>query len=504
MKKNSPKASAPKPPTAANPGGELPDAVTAQPGARTAQEREEDRDANAVFRTLAAELGEGASVSLFRSHPAHGQMRPGYIGSLPIDQFTLENVTNLYGGGDFIAEGKTSAGNFAGQKRKFQIDHTIAPKNPRGEKEKPAAAPAGPSITEVMAAARAEQGPLVDLVKTVLARPQSAPDHTLILEVLKQSQASESRVMSVIQKMHDQTQTMMRELADSRGSGGAEEELEKFARMADMMGYSREGGREAAPVPAWVSLLESFAKPLAEVFAKQFAGGVAASPIAALPMAAATTQPNGTPPASPGGAAVDVTASPVTENQLPDAMNPILKYALANFKTSALKAAARLKNPFEFVDGVLSMAPDQYLPQIFNVARADDWFTQIFGNEAEALKHVQWLAEMREVMIAKALVHTAEQFSATQKTPEETARQFFGWCPINCAETILGAAEDAANWAELFEGAPVDPAWLETFRGEIVKTFSEGEKVETFPAQAAAAAPAASPKPASAAAKKQR
>ncbi len=508
------KAAAPNQPSVSNPGADLPAEVTAPEQAQGAREKQRAREEAEMFSMFRRELGGSGFVTLQRSHPNSGQHKPANIGTMASDDFTIERVMEIYGGGDFIARGRTAGGTFT-EERRFSIDHSIPPKNPKTPQGDKAAAPAldvAAIVREMSEAGRREAGIVVDLAKTILTRPQEGSGQMLeMFKFLAEQQAkSAEQFREMIQKSEDRTARILEKLAARDAAPAAEpakpllEQLEELKEVAAVLGLGK-GGDDSGD---WKKELIGMAREALPIVAArlQIAGAgpggfppqqvmqpaqlrpapalvSTGAPGAAQPLAPAGSAAAGAPGSQP--AALEITAA----NPDPDS-DMMITIALNRFRVSAIAAAKKGKDPYDFICSTLQFVPEEWHAKIFEAAHSPDWFANIFAANPEATQHLKFLTELREAMFARALVAHAIKFAEVNKAPPETAMQFAGWLPED-ARNALWQWCDSEEWAELFGGAPIDPAWLESLRVGLDKILGGEQEPEPAAAPLAQPAPAA-------------
>ncbi len=488
-------AAAPLQASVDRPGDDLPPEVLAGPQSPT--EKQKEREAAEIFSLFRRELGSGAFVTLSRCHPPSGQFKMAYVGTIPVDDFTIERISSVYGGGDFMAHARSSAGTF-NEQRRFTIDHMIAPKNPQSttaeKKPEPAEKVDLPGLVRAIHEAQpkpADNSGLVEIVKAALARPEPKGETAAILETLKEireeSRRSEDRFLKLFEAMRQNNTPEPRR--------SLREELEDAKELMDLIGSG--GGDKEKPWYADVAVeLAKNAGPLL----KQFAGGAPAIPGAPLLTPAASAAVTA-PPASSEPLNVTGTGDPAAANPPAD-MNPMLSIAIASFRNSAIKAAKAAKDPYELVATSLGFVADnfpQYLIAIRATANGADWFNQIFAQHADASKHLKFLGDVRDAVLLNAFVAHAGSFAAQNKTGAETVAAFLGWVTPEFHDALFNAT-DPENWALAFDGATLpesapgtgdgaalDPAWLEELRAAVIAKL-DLQETEAEPEQTPAAA----------------
>ena len=489
-KKHSPQ----KPPSVESPGSDLPLEVTAPAGDRGPLEKQRERDTIEIIRKFRDAFGSGAGfVTLERRNPMFNQLRYASLGvQIPLSEFTEQYIATTFGGGDYVARGRTAGGTFQDNLRAdFTIDHTIPPKNPLAPPVPKEAAPAAPPVDvaaivrEVRESARQENSAFVELAKAAMARPEPKSEIVALTELIKEireeSRKSEDRMLKLIERIS------ARDPAPAPRS--LLEQLEEAKELVDLIGGSdRRGGEGESWKEKGIDMLRE-ALPL---IAQKLAGGApgahvpAVLPAATLPVVAPPASPSSTAPASaPIPARVDVVDIAATHTapaaaQPANEMTVLVQVALNQFRLRAIKAAQKGRDAFELVEDQLDGVPPQYLPQVFNVANKPDWFAQIFGADPEAMKHMSFLVEVRNSVLAFAFVEHVRRYAGQSRGAKETADHFLEWVSPDFHDALFNMT-DPDNWSAAFD----DPAgivvpWLEQVRAALAAQLDSGN-VETMP-----------------------
>lgn len=497
-KTNRPAAPAkhPAPPSAENPGGadELPAEVTHPRAAQSPRERARELEESEILKIFKTELGGGGFITFQRRHPPSGQTQYSHLGgSMPVDSFSIANVATIYGGGDYIAKARSSAGQFA-QEVRFSVDHSITPKNPMASQadKTPAAPPV--DIAAIIREIRASQPPpqnnseIVELAKAAMARPEPKGETAAVIEMIKEiredARKAEDRFFKILEKMNERNAPPP--------APSLREQLEEARELLDLLGGDRGPDKGDS---FWKDLGRGAAEALGPLIKNHFAGAapalMGALPSAGVPVAVTAApasfppHPDPQPAAAVNGHAGEPAHTETAAAAAPADMNISMQFFLTQFRKQALDAGRRGKDAFDFVDTVIGLVPAEMLPKVFGLAQSDNWFASIFGTEPEAMKHLAFLTKLRAAVLLKAFVLHAQYFAAVKKPAEETARAFLAWAPREFDDELF-ATTDAENWALAFEGVALDPAWLEQLRAAVSVALDPPEPEET-PEPAAAA-----------------
>ena len=469
------KASAP--PSLENPGREkeLPPEVN-NPERKSPLERERDMHDSEILRILRQEVGSSGFITLRRRHPSGGFLEFGYLGQMPIDQFSIENVSNLYGGGDFKGKARAEGGTFS-REVCFTIDHSIPPKNPKGGGQKEQTPPPADNTPALIAAIKDAIKPppqdnsmvqgLFTVLAAAIARPEPKQDNRVIELILANQQKSDERF-----------EKLLEELAKKDRRTEPLKELVETVRMIDEL-------RGDAPKDEKLSFAEMLGRGLGAgagpMLQRMFGGDPGGGPTP-LAITAGAGGGQATPdPANPAGQQTNKT------------VNPFVASALSRFRSAAVAAAQKKKEAFDWVDSLFDTIPETYHAHVYKAAAAPTWFADVFGHDPEAANHVAWLQEMRACILSRMFVIFSEQCAAS-KTPPIT--------PAQCAERFLAQIDpkyeddlwneiEPNNWAQLFEGRTIDPVWLEELRLVLDKQLNpDGGQEEAPPPPPPVAHPA--------------
>jgi hypothetical protein len=486
-------------PTADQPGNGLPPEVV-DPAGRA--ERIKARDEFEMIDAFREVLGADATITLHRWHPTYPatQAGPMYLATITRDEFSLDLIADRFGGGDFVARAKVNGGQFDGSVRKFRIDHSIPPKNPRAPAEKPAQPDPGSIIRETVEILKplipkgGDSGGNVEFFRIMAqmqersareAREAQERQSKELRELIANNQAQTNKILEQLAKRDNQTQ--------AAAPKSLVEQAQELAQVREVMAefMPEVGGGDSDWKKELVGMAREALPVLGQILSQRGApaGNGPRIRIQAQPGTPAGHAANGAArenpvtisPAQPASALENGAAPSETIQQSPDDMNALIKLALAQFKRGTLKAAALKKDPYDFVCTTLDMVPADYLPRIFEVAHGGEWFTQIFGqHDEQTQRHFGFIKEVRESVLARALVAHAGQFKSVNKSAEETAAQYVGWLPEDATDAIYNWTEPD-NWAQLFAGDLIDPAWLENLRVEIDKLLGGEPEADVTP-----------------------
>ncbi len=493
------------PPSVGDPGNEAPDPDKRSPVERE-QERQEQQLVDLIHRT---KLDDGI-VALRRR--AVNEVEFGHLGEMSASAFTEENVRKIYGGGDYKLQFKTAAGKFVGS-ASLKIDYSIPAKYPgAATRQEERASDRGPELIQAVTAA----------IKNNTPPPPPPQDNSLVIELMKQNaaitQAALSRpqqpavdptlaaMLAEMRAEQREVRAALLEMKTSRGSGGdGLREIEKFLKLQELLGTGGGGGDSApeAKPDRITAIITALAPAFAPAIARMMQNG--SDPNAGLPMQPMVALPEGQAVA-PAGTAIN----PAPTSTPQDEMNVFIKMYLAEFRRLATTAASKGRDAYEWADTKLDDIKAEYHPKIFEMANAEDWFAQFFGGDAAAQVHFKWLFDMRNAILTRHFIAQVEQAAKATPppTPEVFCKRILDTMSVSWADEALWNMTDAATWGDRFAPSRIEAsAWLEHVRAAFEKELGgeEEDPEETPPnpgKERATEKPAATPKPARAAARK--
>lgn len=478
-------------PTATDPGAgvTLASEITNQTDPQSNRARQAEREAAEMFTLFRRELGSSGFVTLSRSHSQSGQFKPAYIGSMPADQFTIENVTAIYGGGDFIARARTAGGNF-NEERRFTIDHTIPPKNPQAPPvEKKDAAPPATDVAAVLREMR-ESAPKQDnslllamlsqqttIIQAAMQRPEPKPDPMLGTAL--------GQIVGLVEKLSNRLDRMEGKLVEAqKAPPSLRDQLMDAKELFEILDR---GGSGEKPESFWKEFGKGAAEALVPLVKAHFAGAVPLSTgaplLTAAPLSVSTAPASHLEPDHTG-----TNGNPQPDNP-PQEMNVTLNFGLQIFRAQAMGAARAGLDAYAWTDSVVGSVPATMLNAVYKAANDENWFANIFGADPEALKHTGFLNQVRESILSKAFHAHVLRFAEVRKPAVETANAFLSWVTRDFDSTLGGIIEPD-YWKEFFSAAALDPAWLEQLRTIIAQEFDTPPAEEFKPAGATPAASA--------------
>lgn len=437
---------------------------------RSPMDHDQEQQELKILKALSgAEMGGGVIVLKRRSATETGF---AYLAEVPSETFSEEQIKLTFGGGDYMARALTSRRTFV-TAFSFKIDFSIPAKYPGVEQKKDAA----PAL---------DISGLIRELKAAITPPAPpAQDNTLLIEMMKQNGQIVAAMLSRPQTPPPDNSAMFTQFvaAIEKIEGKMERAIEKLSetktqrdpfgdtlKNLQLLEELRNSGDKDEP-----SMAESFGKGIGVAIPgliQLFTGG---QPGAAMAM--------------PPGPAQIPDSQPAAEQPSPATtppVNPQFAFMLNRFKSSAIDAARRGKDPYDFVDGLLSMVPENFHPQIYRAANSETWFAEIFGADPASNNFVDWLKEMRDAVLTHGFVsHTKNNFRANVPA-ESFAKAAVGQYSVSFQEALYNLT-DEENWKEAFEESQINPVWLEQLRVALDREL--GGEISPAPEPAKTAAP---------------
>lgn len=447
-------------------------------------ERAEIEQQEKVLALLAKHRDTGAYLEVSVKEP--GKMEWEFLDTVPIDTYNVKSFSERFGGGSYRLIAKTDRNQFISTWY-VSVSKSIVPV--RANSATAVAPGAKSELAEMMKEFRETMKPLVDralapvtpttstlaeimpLMVASVSRPEPKQDNELFRMMMEFQTKSEERVTRMIDKMSEKMQTpkedtfaligKVLELKEQFGGDAPEEKKNEMLEFAKAFGPS-----VVQAVQHYLSQNRTAPQPATRI----------AQPATAA--SAANGAASGTPP----GENQPIEVQPTEEN-----MNLKLEFMLAQFKSSAMAAARKGKDAVDFASNTLDLVPEEFWPKIFAAANSEDWFTQIFKNDSEAMKQLPWITEMRNAMLARMVVWVARAQWIAQTDPTESARAIVTAMAKNFHDYLFNETS-AENWSNLFADAqssaqPFDAAWLESLRIAIDNLLGGDEKSNSTTSQ---------------------
>lgn len=464
-------------PSVGDPGDDAENA----PSKQSAMEKDlelQDRE----FLKLVHEEGDSGGYIVINRRTLGGKY--SYLDQWPARDYSKANIKSAFEGGDYLVQYKRSDNTF-GKSIYFSIE---------GPPKKTAAEPAP--------AARQDNTPeLVRAIREAMPPPPPPPDNSFLLAQMKeQSELNRMLISSLVQKpaapdpsvamLTKSVELLAAEVRDLKNGSGPRreksviEQLKEFLALKEIAVELGDGGTaEAKPdhVGKLIEVLGPAGGVLAQALVAKILGqGVDLNQL--TPEQIAQIQAAAQAPQLPPAAGAPAAAATTPEN--PMLKELFLKPYLDQFKRAALAAALKSRDAFEWADTKLDEIEAKYHGDIYKLANAEDWLAKIFGNDPELMKHVQWLIEMRNAILARYFVEEVKKAYAAlpPAEPAAWASAFLDRVSVSWHDTLWNYTDPAA-WAELFATArvgekPIDAVWLEKLRAAFDTEMTEDNQAD--------------------------
>lgn len=464
----------PKPVSVGDPGDDAP-----KPDNRSPLEREAEAQEQKLVSLMQSEQVNGGTIVLKRR--AVNETEFGYLGEMPVENFTLDNVRKIYGGGDYKAQVKKAGGTFV-TSFAFKIDFRIPSLYPGvTDRPKDSLLDRTPEIITAVTAA----------VRQSIPAAAPAQDNSLTLELIRQQGNMVAALMAKPAAGPDPAliailSEMRAELRELKSGGNRGEnflkEIEKFKALSELFNVGG-GGGDAPDKPDRVTeLIRALAPAVAPFVQKLMAGGADPAQLAGQPAPIALNQARD--PAAASGPAATTETDPN--------MNPLFNIYLAQFRKLAIQAASKNRNAFEWADSKIDDIEPKYHADIFKMANAEDWFAKFFAGDPAANAHIKWLLDMRNAILTRAFLASVKSNAAAQPRPEPAAlaASFVNSVSVSYHDALWDLLDPEA-WKELFSHEELDAVWLEKLRVGLEHELGTDDESTASAAAAPASAPAA-------------
>ena len=439
----------------------------------------------ARFARISNELGDGGLVTLERR--PEGRMDYSWIGEIGAKGFSPALVAQVYGGGDYRATAKTIKGALFFDTIRFSIDASIPAKHPLA---KGAEAPTTPGTHDPAALVNA----VAQAVRAQLPAAPAGPD-PMVLQMMQNQHAMMMALLTrdAAPKTDPAILALLTKMAERNEGGGVLQEIKKLQAIQEFTGMGSGGGNDDAKPAETDWKLEIFralgptvAPMLVNLLANQAGGGAAMPPSTVAEIGGIAGQPALPAPAAqilppnPAAAAAPTaipTANPSASPADP-MLNPLLAAFIPQFRKVALAAAAKHRDPFEWVSTKMDEIGPMMQGPIFALARADDWFKKIFGNDPAAAESIEWLAQMRNHVLAFWVVYdVTEKFSKTPTLdPAAYATDLVQRAPESFHDYLFSMTGEEA-WAEMFNDSKLPASTIMAVRIAVDKEL-DGDEIE--------------------------
>ncbi len=475
-----PKPAPPSPPSLGDPGETA--SLRVSPVEREALEQEQK------IQDIIKNAGiDGITATVKRRVP--GESDYGHLAEILAEGFSPEKVRTLYGGGDYKVSFRSAAGKFLGVSI-FKVDYSNPSKFPGvGEKKEKSENDTAAIIAAITAAVKstapaapaAPESPLV----LEMMRATAETNRTLLLALTQRPTGPDPAISALSANVTALAAKVAELAAGGGGAGGVMGEIRKLQAVQSFVmeagggaGGAGEGEEKPAAVDwkleAFRTLGPAFAPFLAQLLTNGAAAGAAQPVGEAQPAITAAAEPAATP------------AAPADQNSMPSPtsapVSPMMTVFLKQFRTLAIAAAEKGRDPFAWVEMKLDDIPAAVHPRVFELANAEDWFAKIFAGDPRAAAQIEWLQKMRAAVLTQWLVTDLRANYAATPRPEAAtyAAGLLDRASVSFHDTIFDLSEPG-EWAQLLASPGVDAVWAEAVRAEFEKLL-QGEDDTAAPA----------------------
>lgn len=415
-----------------------------RPAKTRLQEIRENAEADEEMRImdiLASENANGGMVHLYRRGVSDTDYRR--IGKIASENFSFDVVQATYGGGDYKAQIMNSQGKFV-KAVYFGIDLMIPSKHPQQQQERHEPADANSLIKTLQAAGLVgKQGGADQNTAILLAMIESSERRNeALMRMLAtnrpQATAADTLLPILVEKMFAQKSTPLKELMESVAM------MRKF-QAGELPDADDEKSKTG--LDRMFDNIGKIAGPVVEHLVMQRLGNGEVAP--ALPA----------PGAAPQAAAAHPAAAETASSPEP-AMNE--KFLLQLFRSQAIAAAERRRDPFQFAESSFDMVPVASRGRVFDAANDQNWFANIFAADPRAGRHVEFLTNVRHAVLVIAFREYALQGANKNDanvTPAAFAAEFLKWASPEFHDALADFCADAESFADIF-GADAENPWI--------------------------------------------
>lgn len=339
----------------------------------------EDDEQRQLEDILASDGIADGYVNLYRRTLT--ETKPAYLDRLPVSNFSLETVKNVYGGGEYTAKIFTSQARFFRQIT-FIIDHQIPATHPRAVGSRDAQQHGGSTdeMIRLILAREAQPKP---------AAPDNRNDMTAIFGLVGIILKSQSDILAAalagrpsVAPSVDANNELVRELIRAQKPQSPKDWIESFSMLQNL----RDGKEPTGETGGFAGFLGDAA---AAFMAKM--GG---NPLAPGPNPPALPAPITLPPA-PNRERFQAFNLPSN----PESMTILQAAVFHAVRDQLLNAAQANRDPREFVATMIGQIPEKYDDAIFAQLSRPDWFEMLQGFDSRATAFRPWLEKVRAAIL---------------------------------------------------------------------------------------------------------
>lgn len=375
------------------------------------------------------------------------------IGHMPVENFTIDLVQEIYGGGDYKGQVMSSTGRLV-KGIAFKIDHSIPYKHPsqKHEDKKESSADLVRAVREAMPDAGARDGGMAQIMPLLIQMQQSSDARfEAMLERMNKPQGESKIIELLLTSTLAEKKTSTREL------------VETMQLMKRLQGGKDGDGEDEEPKTGLDLMMEKIGKlvgPMIEgMIASKMAGG--------------QTQPALTAGNDLAIGSQEQIQTEQTKTETPDMM---IRMMMNQFRSAAVQAARGNKDPFQWTQSMLEMVPADKHQAIFQMANAENWFATIFGNDPDATKYLEFMTQVREAVLTTAFATFTMDAVAKKETAPNWVEKITKWISPSFHQALLEMAEDDPFWTDMFgDDYVANAVWLEEVKKLLIEKLGGGE-----------------------------
>ncbi|MCI0538445.1 MAG: hypothetical protein L0Z50_24830 [Verrucomicrobiales bacterium] len=319
---------------------------------------------------------------------------------MKVEDFDLEQIKRLYGGGDYKFKFKTAEGKFfktvdftIDPRFRGVMDDAQSPRNPDGQHQaalieavsKLASPTAGNELMfQMMQQQGQSTGQMFQLMLTMMMKSQESVAKAQENMVLALAKISESRGQGP--DLATAFMPLLIKLIERKESRSSISEILEAAHAIREFASNEQGG-------VGEGTLEKVLSAVAPALATLAVGASAAQvPVPQLAPAIETHPPG--PSRNESGATLpqsEPATAPVNSSQ---------SAVLTAYVPFLVNGARNGSDPESYHDLVLDVTNETELAQIIGILKTDNWCEMLFGNHPDVLAHKKWFEELRQLLIA--------------------------------------------------------------------------------------------------------
>lgn len=352
------------------------------------------------IKSIISDLDAGGTVRLERKGPFDSVF--AYIQKIPVKQFDIDIIKNMYGGGEYKAKTFRSNGQMY-RPFSFSIDNRI-----KGRLDE--------SQIKDMAEGK-DDSTMRKAADLAMSMVKSTPDNSDMFLKMMQMQGHKSDqmmtlMMTQMQNSMQMMVTMMTQSQQSQASAGAE-----MMKAMAMMNSNKSGPDFATSLtPVLVEMIRSRGSEKSdlsqfmEMFStfKELTGGEkedrsltdkiidVAGPVL-MGLFGRMGQGSGMPAQMVIPQIPQQVSQPVVDHE-PETQNESMKL-LSLVVGQLFKAADKGSDPTLYADLIVDVLTDQQYVELIQALTLDDWKVKLFGQDVRAQKHGVWLDELRKTLL---------------------------------------------------------------------------------------------------------